>query len=102
MIKPLDQRLERAAMAAWATHRGVTRDIERRWAMFADCAEGDQWRAVAKATLATLEIDDLQAAVDSLTSYLLDNTEEDQGFEVIEEIDQARSLVMEFIESEAA
>jgi hypothetical protein len=45
---------------------------------------------------------DLQAAVDSLTNWLLDNTDDDQGFEVIPEIDEARTLIMDFLEGRSA
>lgn len=40
------------------------------------------------------------SAIDSITSYLLDNTEDADGFEVIPDLDQARSTLMEILETQ--
>lgn len=50
-------RIEHMAMAAWAAHRNVTKDIETRWNSWAeDSVEGDHWRNIAKAVDAASRI----------------------------------------------
>jgi hypothetical protein len=40
----------------------------------------------------------LQSASDKLTSFLLENTPDNSGFEEIPEVDEARTLILEVIE----